>query len=153
MIVDEFNAWLEQTKLENKMTCTEISQRLRCCDTWYSNQRKNHHITLTGNLIRGLRSFGRAILIFDAKTNKPLRGTNAISQFYAVIVDAADEYKLRELKDMFNGYSVSSWIYSRTPQEILVINQNIVDGLNRLGYDIRFVETDKEDANAKTDIY
>lgn len=143
MIVDEFNAWLEKTKLENAMTCMEISHQLCCSDTWYFNQRKNNHITLTEHLIRGLRSFGKAILIFDVETNKPLRGTNAAAQFYAVIVDAKDKYKLRELTDMFNGYSVSSWLYNDLPIETLIINQNIVDGLNRLGYDIRFVEIGK----------
>lgn len=143
MIVDEFNAWLEQTKRENQMDCMEMSQRLCCCDTWYSHQRNNNHITLTENLMRGLRSFGRAILIFDASTNKPLRGTNAASQFYSLMVDAKGEYKLRELIDMFNGYSIRSWIYCEEPIKTLVINQNIVDGLNRLGYDIRFVEIGK----------
>lgn len=30
MIVDEFNAWLKQTKIDRKLTCVEISQLMYC---------------------------------------------------------------------------------------------------------------------------
>lgn len=99
--------------------------------------------------MRGLRSFERAILIFDRKTDKPLRSTNAILQFYSVIVDAAEEYKHRELTAMFGGYHVDTWLYSRQ-LETLKINQNIVNGLNSLGYDIRFVDMTEVEASRNT---